>query len=207
MDQDCAICLAKLNPAKKDISATQCGHLFHSDCIKRAIRVKSECPICKTIISGGIVNKLYVEVDEGLVYDGCCSEIEEKIEGIKECEKKTERKWLNIIRDLEKKNKKLNEDKIKLISKNASLEKELASADWCIESYKEEYIYIQEKCRNLESDKSNLKAGLKKKNQELLEVEKEALGLVATIKRKIGEKRYNEENENKGLFLTCCEIL
>ena len=181
--------------------------MFHSDCIKRAIRVKSECPICKTIISGGIVNKLYVEVDEGLVYDGCCSEIEEKIEGIKECEEKTERRWLNIIRDLEKKNKKLNEDKIKLISKNASLEKELASADWCIESYKEEYIYIQEKCRNLESDKSNLKAGLKKKNQELLEVEKEALGLVATIKRKIGEKRYNDENENKGLFSTCCEIL
>ena len=70
MDQVCSICLAKLNLAKDDVSVTPCGHLFHQNCIGSAIRLKNECPICKTNINDDIVKKLYVDVDEGLVYNG-----------------------------------------------------------------------------------------------------------------------------------------
>ena len=124
MDQDCSICLAKLNPAKKNISATQCGHLFHSDCIKRAIQVKPECPICKTNISGGIVNKLYLEVDKELA-----NETQKKKDDIVEREKETRKMWLNIIKDYEKKNMQLKEEKKELMNKNSSLENELALAN------------------------------------------------------------------------------
>ena len=78
------------------------------------------------------------------------------------------------------------------------MENELALANWCVKKYKKESLYFQKSCRKLESEKKNFQAGLKEKNHELLEVEKEALGLVATTKKKIGSKRNYEENKNKG---------
>ena len=86
MDQNCSICLAKLNLAKDDISVTPCGHLFHQNCIEGAIRLKNECPICKTNINDDIVKKLYVEVDEGLVYNGSSSRTEQVLTETQEYE-------------------------------------------------------------------------------------------------------------------------
>ena len=41
-----------MQPMKKDLAATKCGHIFHRDCITKALEKKPVCPLdrkpCKT---------------------------------------------------------------------------------------------------------------------------------------------------------------
>lgn len=48
---ECAICidvLGKGTPGTKPLQYLQCMHVFHRECISRALDVKKECPICRT---------------------------------------------------------------------------------------------------------------------------------------------------------------
>ena len=41
----CPICLESFT-SKCEISSTQCGHIFHSDCIQKWLKQKRQCPFC-----------------------------------------------------------------------------------------------------------------------------------------------------------------
>jgi hypothetical protein len=45
---DCSICLDELQIDK--VSTASCGHVFHSKCMKKFIKVDDRCPLCRTVI-------------------------------------------------------------------------------------------------------------------------------------------------------------
>lgn len=45
-DSDCAICMQSSNEARKHC---QCGHSFHSRCLKRWLRTNDTCPLCRGV--------------------------------------------------------------------------------------------------------------------------------------------------------------
>ena len=161
MDQDCSICLAKLNLTKDDISVTPCGHLFHQSCIEGAIRLKNECPICKTNINDDIVKKLYVDVDEELVYNGCFPETEKVLEETEKYESKIKKNWLNRIKKLEKENSELK-------TTNMSVQKQLDATKKLLKVYQNENETLDKRCIKLESEKNKLQVDLEKMKQGLL---------------------------------------
>ena len=191
MDQNCSICLAKLILAKDDISVTPCGHLFHQNCIEGAIRLKNECPICKTNINDDIVKKLYVEVDEGLVYNGSSTETEKVLEETEEYESKIKKKWLNRIKKLEKENSELK-------TTNMSVQKQFNLVKTFLEVYQKENKSLEKKCRKLESEKNNLHDELEQMKQELLTVEIILSKDLPRKKRRVASEK--TQKKNKGFF-------
>ncbi|CAG9333567.1 unnamed protein product [Blepharisma stoltei] len=47
----CAICFDEFKNKEKVAALPECGHLYHTECIKRWIIVKPECPCCKADLS------------------------------------------------------------------------------------------------------------------------------------------------------------
>lgn len=47
IEEDCPICLLILD---ENSSITNCGHVFHQECLKSALDVSSKCPYCREII-------------------------------------------------------------------------------------------------------------------------------------------------------------
>ena len=48
-DNECPLCL---EPMKKNITiALPCGHIFHTKCIKQALRYNNKCPNCRRVIT------------------------------------------------------------------------------------------------------------------------------------------------------------
>ena len=45
----CPVCLDHLQelPVGKEVKATQCGHLFCSICLNKALKEKEQCPTCR----------------------------------------------------------------------------------------------------------------------------------------------------------------
>ena len=193
MDQNCSICLAKLNLAKDDISVTPCGHLFHQNCIEGAIRLKNECPICKTNINDDLVKKLYVEVDEGLVYNGCSSETEQILEETEEYDRKTRKMWLNRIKKLEKDNSELK-------NTNMSVQNQLNLAKTFLKVNQKKIEALEKRCKKLETEKNTLQVDLDKMKQGLLSVENEVSKVLPRkIRKVVGE---NTRKKCEGLFFT-----
>ncbi|EYU41092.1 hypothetical protein MIMGU_mgv1a018672mg, partial [Erythranthe guttata] len=46
----CAVCLDDLCQENNNIGALECNHEYHSDCIKKWLRVKNFCPMCKSVV-------------------------------------------------------------------------------------------------------------------------------------------------------------
>ena len=47
----CAICLDKMMP-NDNVTSLECGHRFHSDCIRRSLTAtQGTCPLCRTVIT------------------------------------------------------------------------------------------------------------------------------------------------------------
>ncbi|EYU41100.1 hypothetical protein MIMGU_mgv1a020235mg, partial [Erythranthe guttata] len=47
----CVICFDDLcqENNKNNIGALECGHEYHSDCIRHCLRMKNFCPLCKAV--------------------------------------------------------------------------------------------------------------------------------------------------------------
>ena len=46
--ENCAVCCDEMIHKKKVIKLPTCGHFFHKECIGEWVRVKPNCPICKS---------------------------------------------------------------------------------------------------------------------------------------------------------------
>uniref|UniRef100_A0A1Y1M9H3 RING-type domain-containing protein n=2 Tax=Photinus pyralis TaxID=7054 RepID=A0A1Y1M9H3_PHOPY len=55
--RECPICVEEL--ANKDISATTCGHVFCTSCIREAVKISKLCPICRTKLTQSKIHRLY----------------------------------------------------------------------------------------------------------------------------------------------------
>ena len=64
MSVQCSICLERLNFSYDVISVTECGHMFHNNCLTQWISETPNCPECrKQINSRNIVRRLYANID------------------------------------------------------------------------------------------------------------------------------------------------
>ncbi|XP_022158250.1 E3 ubiquitin-protein ligase RING1-like [Momordica charantia] len=46
-DDECAICLGEFEEGEKCRKMSECGHIFHRNCIDRWLRVERHCPLCR----------------------------------------------------------------------------------------------------------------------------------------------------------------
>lgn len=58
-DFECPICFEQLSTAK-DVSATQCGHIFCTPCIQAALKEKKACPKCRKHLNAKKIHPLYL---------------------------------------------------------------------------------------------------------------------------------------------------
>ncbi|CAN7096406.1 unnamed protein product [Brassica rapa subsp. narinosa] len=49
-DDSCCICLEKFGEKKRAIRKLECSHMFHLECIKQWLKVKSTCPLCQSSV-------------------------------------------------------------------------------------------------------------------------------------------------------------
>lgn len=54
--RECPICMVSLDESQVTLT-TECGHTFCFDCILRSLKMKTECPVCRHILSDNIVIK------------------------------------------------------------------------------------------------------------------------------------------------------
>ena len=48
-DNSCSICLESFSDNDKEVTITKtCQHSFHKKCLKRHLRITSNCPLCRT---------------------------------------------------------------------------------------------------------------------------------------------------------------
>jgi len=63
----CPICTESLDGANEDVSAVQCGHVFHGRCLTRWLTESSTCPHCRVKVTAkGIINKLFFSRPDNL---------------------------------------------------------------------------------------------------------------------------------------------
>lgn len=60
MQPECAICLDLMHP--EVITTTICGHIFHTECIRRWLQADTRCPVCLTeqVSSSDVNNNTHV---------------------------------------------------------------------------------------------------------------------------------------------------
>ncbi|KAK3271072.1 hypothetical protein CYMTET_20558, partial [Cymbomonas tetramitiformis] len=61
----CAICISPLLSHHQNAVSTPCGHLFHQDCLHKAlISTKKKCPACRVHVSNSSVLRLYPDLSD-----------------------------------------------------------------------------------------------------------------------------------------------
>ena len=156
MENICSICRDNLFSVNTDVCVTQCDHMFHKTCLENWMNTSPTCPNCKTGITGTI-RKTFLDVDDGLVYNGTSYETESFLEEIYDCDKDKRRTTLKIIKRLDKENTKLKQT-------NTTNLKNLEAFKVFIKGFKTENEDYQGKCQKLQTENGILIAELKKLN-------------------------------------------
>ena len=52
----CTICLETVT----NMTSTSCGHVFCGECIRNAVQVSNQCPICRTKLTLGKLHRLFL---------------------------------------------------------------------------------------------------------------------------------------------------
>ncbi|KAI1698603.1 ring finger domain-containing protein [Ditylenchus destructor] len=63
MSRSCSICRDSLDEVDQ-CCLIECGHVFHFDCVKKWLRIKEECPTCRTKSSESHVCRLYFSSED-----------------------------------------------------------------------------------------------------------------------------------------------
>ncbi|XP_046995313.1 E3 ubiquitin-protein ligase TRAIP [Schistocerca americana] len=135
MHVSCVIC-SDLFVAADDTFCTQCGHLFHYQCLIQWIERSKSCPQCRTKTTEKNIHRIYFNIPN----------VDEKYEDPSVLHNKIDGLHFQLrLRDTDLKNS--EEKNVKLVNQNVIL--------------KEELLQAQQKCKNLERDILTLKEQIK----------------------------------------------
>jgi len=68
---ECAVCLAEFAPGERLKQLPSCSHAFHIDCIDTWLHHNVSCPLCRTVVTGGVA--LPLARDD---HDASCRELQ-----------------------------------------------------------------------------------------------------------------------------------
>lgn len=135
MHVSCVIC-SDMFVAADDTFCTQCGHLFHYQCLIQWIERSKSCPQCRTKTTEKNIHRIYFNIPN----------VDEKYEDPSVLHNKIDGLHFQIrLKETDLKNS--EEKNVKLVNQNAIL--------------KEELLQAQQKCKNLERDILTLKEQIK----------------------------------------------
>ncbi|CAL4937660.1 unnamed protein product [Urochloa decumbens] len=69
---ECAVCLAEFAPGERLKQLPSCSHAFHIDCIDTWLHHNVSCPLCRTVVTGGVAVPLAFRDD---CYEVSCREL------------------------------------------------------------------------------------------------------------------------------------
>ncbi|CRK96241.1 CLUMA_CG009668, isoform A [Clunio marinus] len=123
MNLFCPIC-SELQLKTENIISTQCGHIFHRNCLENWLKTSSRsCPTCRTATNSHNLIKLFFEVDDNkgaLNFDEILKtndEISKEMKLLKDEKAKQQQKILNLEQEL-----KDNAEKIKKYERQKQLD-------------------------------------------------------------------------------------
>ncbi|OEL35502.1 hypothetical protein BAE44_0003483 [Dichanthelium oligosanthes] len=70
---ECAVCLAEFAPGERLKQLPSCSHAFHIDCIDTWLYHNVSCPLCRTVVTGGVALPLPLAHDD---YEASCRELQ-----------------------------------------------------------------------------------------------------------------------------------
>ncbi|CAL4920785.1 unnamed protein product [Urochloa decumbens] len=71
---ECAVCLAEFAPGERLKQLPSCSHAFHIDCIDTWLHHNVNCPLCRTVVTGGVAIPLAGFRDD--CYEASCRELQ-----------------------------------------------------------------------------------------------------------------------------------
>ena len=172
MNTACSTCLESFS-SKSDVSATPCGHVFHTQCIEKWISSgQNKCSQCRREFGHSQITKLYFS-DGGAEID-LISELEEE---------KSVAIGQSMI--LEEENLLLREENTKLRRENLSFREENTNLIRQNLNLRQEYFGLSNHCTSFISNATTVERNLKRENKELREKAKNAEHEVNLLKSKL----------------------
>ena len=104
---NCSVCLGDIDLLDKQVSITNCGHFFHSQCLHDWLAQQSNCPECRTIVTrGNFASNIFPKINHDKMKsleDKCGKLQSEVLEKEKECEtvQKINQEILSRLKSLE----------------------------------------------------------------------------------------------------------
>ena len=148
MEFICSVCLDNLFSENNNVSVTQCGHMYHKDCLENSMKTNKKCPNCQTRITR-IVKKIFPDGYDELSYNSCTSETKEFLEDIFDNQREQKTKMIEIIKKLDKDNASLKET-------NRSYKENLKTSKVFLSSFEKEVKNFLDKNKELELRNNDL---------------------------------------------------
>ncbi|CAN6314042.1 unnamed protein product [Urochloa humidicola] len=76
---ECAVCLAEFAPGERLKQLPSCSHAFHIDCIDTWLHHNVSCPLCRTVVTGGVALPLAGFRDD--CYEASCRDLQQLGDG------------------------------------------------------------------------------------------------------------------------------
>ena len=140
MEFKCSICLDKLFSANTDVSVPQCGHMYHKDCLENYMKIKNNCPNCRSEITS-IVKTVYPDAYNELSYGSFSNEAKDILEEIIDYQKEKRIIMIDLIKKLDQENTSLKET-------NKSYKENLKTANVFLKGFEKEQKSLEEKLKN-----------------------------------------------------------
>ena len=55
----CSICMQEMTTG---LAVTKCGHVFHAECLKNCMKVRNQCPECRSLITASSNTRMFFEI-------------------------------------------------------------------------------------------------------------------------------------------------
>ena len=182
MNTACSTCLESFN-LTSNISTTPCGHVFHTDCIKKWFQSgQSQCPQCRKLCGLNRLIKLYFSESES-EYD-LVRELEAKIWKLEE--EVDELKSVQLVSNFQREQEKLNfqNEKLKFQNEKAQFEELKMNLEKEKLELRDENRKLSKHLYDEKSNTKNIERGLQKKCVELTEKVKNAEQEVKKLRSK-----------------------
>ena len=132
----CSICLSDLKFSNQNISVSECGHIFHHDCLQDWIGIRQTCPECRCQLGeNSLVKKVYPKMSEecAIVYNGNSSESKDLFDLLAKNSEFSQKAVCNRIVKLENEKHKLEKEKLNIENEKNNIENEKNSLQACVE--------------------------------------------------------------------------